>query len=528
MSESRSDATQVDPAVWRIVWTVLVGGLAVLFDTTIVAVALHTLASELHTSVATIQWVSTGYLLALGVTIPIAGWAQRALGGKRLWMLALVVLLIGSVASSLAWSAGSLITFRVLQGIGGGLLMPLMSTMVMQAAGGRALGRIMSVISLPAVLGPILGPVLGGLILQHLHWSWMFWVNVPFCVAGLVLAAIVLPADGPSRRAPLDVVGFALMAPALVGLLWGLSNTSKAGGFTRGDAFGPLIGGLVLLAAFVAWALHRCDRALVDLQLLRHWPLASSSLLLFLSGITLYGAMLLMPLYFQELRGTTALGAGLLLIPQGLGTLASRSVSGTLSDTMGSRALAVVGFLVVLAGTVPFALADARTSTWVLMAALLVRGIGLGIVTVPLMALGFRGLQRHEVPDASIITRIAQQVGGSFGTAVLAVILTGAATAAGAGVASGAGAAGAQAALAGAFQHSFWWAIGFTAAGALISFALPGRPTTSADGGEQAGGGARAGSGAAAGAAVGGEGTPRGAATASGPQASDPQASVPA
>ena len=260
------------------------------------------------------------------------------------------------------------------------------------------------------------------------------------------------------------------MAPGLAGVLWGLSNTSKPGAFSRADAFGPLLAGLVLLAAFVAWALRRRGRALVDLLLLRHWPLASASLLLFLSGITLYGAMLLMPLYFQELRGTTVLEAGLLLIPQGLGTLVSRSISGRLSDTIGARLLAVTGFLVVLVGTLPFAFADAHTNEWLLMAALFVRGIGLGTVTVPLMALGFRGLERHEVPDASIITRIAQQVGGSFGTAVLAVILTGATTA-----------ATSASALTGAFQQSFWWAIGFTAAGVLISFALPGRPSAPAE-----------------------------------------------
>lgn len=454
----------VDPAVWRTVWTVLVGGMAVLFDTTIVAVALHTLATDLHTSVATIQWVSTGYLLAMAVTIPIAGWAQRVLGSKRLWMIALGLFLVGSVLSSLAWSPASLIAFRAVQGVGGGVLMPLMSTLVMQAAGGKALGRIMSVVALPAVLGPILGPVLGGAILTHLHWSWMFWVNVPFCVAGLVLAAIVLPADGPVRRAALDVAGFALMAPGLVGVLWGLSNTSKAGGFGRADALVPLVVGLALLGAFTGWALRRRGRALVDLLLLRHWPLASSSLLLFLSGVTLYGAMLLLPLYFQQMRGATVLQTGLLLIPQGVGTLLSRSQAGRLSDTIGARWLVATGFAIVAAGTLPFAFVGAHTSYPLLMAALLVRGVGMGAVTMPLMALGFRGLERSQVPDASIITRIAQQVGGSFGTAVLAVVLT-----------STLAAATTPAALAGAFRQSFWWTLGFTAAGILVSLALPGK-----------------------------------------------------
>ena len=457
----RSDT--VDPAVWRAVWTVLVGGMAVLFDTTIVAVALHTLATALHTSVATIQWVTTGYLLAMAVTIPITGWAQRVIGAKRLWMAALALFLTGSVLSSLAWSPASLIAFRALQGVGGGVLLPLMSTLVMQAAGGKALGRIMSVVGLPAVLGPILGPVVGGLILQHLHWSWMFWVNVPFCVAGLVLAAVVLPADGPVRRAPLDVVGFVLMAPGLVGVLWGLSNTSKAGGFGRADALGPVLAGIALIGGFVAWALRRNGGALVDLRLLRHWPLASSSLLLFLSGVALYGAMLLLPLYFQQERGTTALQAGLFLIPQGLGTFLSRSQAGRLSDTRGARWLVAAGFAVVALGTVPFAVAGAHTGPVLLMAALLVRGVGLGLVTMPLMALGFRGLERSQVPDASIITRIAQQVGGSFGTAVLAIVLT-----------STLAAAASPAALNDAFHRSFWWAIGFTGVGFLVSLALPG------------------------------------------------------
>lgn len=465
MSDTKSEQAKVDPAVWRMVWAVLVGGLAVLFDTTIVAVALHTLAADLHTSVATIQWVTTGYLLALGVTIPLVGWAQRVLGAKRLWMMALTLFLVGSILSSLAWSAAALITFRVVQGIGGGVMLPLMSTLLVQKVGRESLGKVMSVVSLPAVLGPILGPVLGGLILQHLHWSWMFWVNVPFCIAGLVFAGIVLPKDGPVRKAPLDLVGFLLMAPGLVGVLWGLSNSSKTGGFERADALWPLIAGLVLLAAFVLWALRRKARALIDMQLLKHWPLASASLLLFLSGITLYGAMLLLPLYFQGPRGTSVLGAGLLLIPQGLGTLASRSMAGKLSDTMGARWLVVAGFLIVLVGTIPFAFAGAQTNEWLLMAALLVRGAGLGIVTVPLMALGFRGLEHSQVPDASIITRIATQVGGAFGAAVLTVILT-----------SRLASASSPTALAGAYQQSFWWAIGFTVAGVLISLTLPGRP----------------------------------------------------
>ncbi|MDF0528829.1 MDR family MFS transporter [Tsukamurella sp. 8F] len=472
MSQQSSNPDQsADPAVWRTVWVVLVGALAVVFDTTIVAVALHTLADQLHTSVATIQWVSTGYLLALGVTVPIAGWAQRVLGAKRLWLLALGIFLMGSILSSLAWSASALIVFRIVQGIGGGIMLPLMATIVMQAAGGAGLGRVMSAVSLPAVLGPILGPVIGGAILAHLHWSWLFWVNVPFCVVGLGLAAALLPADGPVRRVPLDVVGVFLLSPGLVGILWGLSNAGRPGAFGRTDVLWPVVVGVLLLGGFVGWALRRRARALVDVALLRHRPLASSSALLFLSGIALYGAMLLLPLYFQQLRGMTVLGAGAMLIPQGIGTLLSRSIAGRLSDTIGSRPLALAGFAVVAIGTLPFALADQHTGEVWLTVALLLRGLGLGAVTVPLMALAFRGLARNDIPDASVISRIATQVGGAFGTAVLAVVLEGALTH-----------ARSSTMVAAAFRESFWWCVVFAVLGVGLSFLLPGRPVSADDG----------------------------------------------
>lgn len=176
--------------------------------------ALHTLAADLNASVATIQWVSTGFLLALGIAIPLAGWAQGRFGGKRVWMLALVIFLISSIVCSLAWNAPSLIAFRVVQGLGGGLMLPLLSTLIVQAAEGQGLGRIMSVVSLPTSLGPILGPVAGGLILGALNWRRLFWVNVPFCVVGFLLAWRMLPTDVLTTRPKLDIVGLVLLRPA--------------------------------------------------------------------------------------------------------------------------------------------------------------------------------------------------------------------------------------------------------------------------------------------------------------------------
>ncbi len=319
-------AEKLDPAVVKTALILIVGGLAVVFDTTIVSVALHTLSVKLDTPVTTIQWVSTGYLLALGIAVPLSTWGLQRFGGKRLWIFSLAVFLVGSVGSSLAWDVGSLIGWRVVQGLGGGLMLPLMTTLIFQAAGGKSLGRLVTYVALPALLGPILGPLIGGAILTHLSWRFMFWVNVPFCVIGILLAWRYLNIDTPARPGPaagqprLDVPGLLLIAPGTSVILLGLANAGTAAGFAHPDVIIPLVAGVALLAAFTGYALRK-SHPLVEVRLLARRPVASSSAVLFFSGFSLYGAMLLLPLYYQDVRGATALAAGIMLVPQGVGSL---------------------------------------------------------------------------------------------------------------------------------------------------------------------------------------------------------------
>ncbi|MFE7929229.1 MDR family MFS transporter [Streptomyces sp. NPDC057456] len=461
------DPDRIDPAVWRMAFTVIVGALAVVFDTTIVSVALDDLARGLDAPLSTIQWVSTGYLLALFVTIPLAGWAQSRLGGRRLWIASLGVFLLGSILSALAWNVTSLIVFRVVQGIAGGIMMPLTATLIMQAAKGRDIGKVMAVISVPTALGPILGPVLGGLILQLADWRWLFFVNVPFCVVGGWLAWRNLPYDRPAPGRPhtrLDVVGLLLLSPGVAATLYGLSQVEGGAGFTGAEVLIPLLGGLTLIGGFTAWALRRAG-ALVDLRLFRHRAVASSAGLIFLAGISLYGAMLLLPLYFQQVRGEDALGAGLLLIPQGVGALVARGLAGRYTDRVGPRWVAFAAFAFVTAATVPFAFVTADTSEVLLMAALFVRGIGLGAAMIAPIGAAYVGLRHEEIPDASIITRVAQQIGGSVGIAVLAVVLQ-----------RTAGDARTPGALAEGFDAAFWWSVAFTGVAVPLCLLLPGRP----------------------------------------------------
>jgi EmrB/QacA subfamily drug resistance transporter len=410
--------------------------------------------------------VTTGYLLALGIAIPLVGWAQARFGGKRVWIFALVLFVGGSILCSLAWDVPSLITFRAIQGFGGGMIFPLLSTIAMQAAAGKFMGRIAATVSLPIAAGPILGPVVGGIILNSFDWRWLFLVNVPIVAVGLVLAFLYLPKDAPAKGTShprLDVVGFVLVAPALVGILLGLSDVHQAGGFGRLDVWLPLSLGIVFLAGFILWALRRGDSALIDIRLLRTRSIAVASIVLFVLGAAMYGSLLLLPLYFQNVRGFDVLGAAFLLIPQGVGSLLSRTIAGRLTDAIGARWVAVVGFVVVGVATIPFAFAGTDTNQWWLGAVLLVRGIGLGTVLIPTMMAAFIDLDRTSMPHASMITRVFQQVGGSFGTAIVAIVLQGAIV----GTTPHAVATG--------FDTAFWWTVGFAGVAMLASLALPTR-----------------------------------------------------
>jgi EmrB/QacA subfamily drug resistance transporter len=464
MSETATAPAVLTASTGRVLGALLVGGITAILDTTIVAIGLRTMARELHASIDTIQWVSTGYLLALAVVIPLVGWAQSRLGGKRLWLIALGLFLLGSILCATAWNAESLIAFRVIQGLGGGAMLPLLTTLAMQSVADQSkIARTMSTVSLPIALGPILGPVLGGIVLNWLSWPWLFLINVPIGAVGLVLAFLWLPKDAPARSTPkprLDVVGLALVAPALAALLYGLSKASAEGGFGNAQVWIPVVAGAVLLAAFILWASRKGVAAIIDIGLFTVRSVRSSSIALVFLGAALFSSSFLLPLFFQELRGETVLNAGLLMIPQGVGSLVARFFAGKLVDRFGARALAIVAFVLVAVTTIPFALADGQTNIWYLGAVLFVRGIGLGAVFIPVMSVAFVDIQRPQVPHASAITRIVQQVGGAFGTALVAVVLAGA-------IASGDHVTG--------FDTAFWWTIGLTVAAAVVSVLLPSR-----------------------------------------------------
>src|SRR5512132_380536 len=328
----------------RLALTIMLGAIMVTLDMTMVNVALDTLERDFHTSVATIQWISTGYLLALAMVIPLAGWAIERYGAKPLWIVALALFITGSVLCGLAWSSGSLIAFRVVQGLGGGLIMPLAQTILARAAGPDRVGRVMAVVGVPAMLGPVLGPVLGGLIVSEASWRLMFYINVPICIAALLATGrVTMPATKRPEASPLDAIGLSLLSPALVALVYGLSQAGSHGSFTDGRAVAWMLGGAVLLAAFAMHALRTRTEPIIDPRLFRERSFAGFSAVVFFFSMAMLGTALLLPLYYQQVRGESALPAGLLLAPQGLGMAIALVVASRLTDRISPRPIIAAG-----------------------------------------------------------------------------------------------------------------------------------------------------------------------------------------
>jgi len=339
-------------------------------------------------------------------------------------MGALCFFLLGSLLSGLSWDVESLIVFRFLQGFASGILLPLLSTLAVQLAGEGNLGKLMSLVGIPVVFAPIVGPVAGGLIMQYLPWNWLFFINLPLGAIGLILLQWKLPKfEAADRAAKLDWPGVLLLAVASGALIFGVTDVMKAGN-ERIIGIASLIIGAAAFIGYVFYALRRKSKAVVSLDLFQSRNFSAAFIALFLAGFATNGPMLLFPLLFQNVRGLSVIMSALWLIPQGLGMLIARPMVGRMVDRIGAKMVVLPSIVLVLIGTVPFAFFDVNTSQWLVWAVLLVRGAGVGGITVPLMADCFVGLTKTQIPTASVATRIIQNIGGAFGSALLATVVS--------------------------------------------------------------------------------------------------------
>jgi EmrB/QacA subfamily drug resistance transporter len=413
---------RIERHVWLICGVVILGSAMSILDTTIVNVALETLSRELHATISQIQWVVTGYMLALAAVIPVSGWAAERFGARRMYMISLILFTAGSALCGLSTSTTELVIFRVLQGAGGGMIMPLGMMMMARAAGPQRMGRVMAVVSMPMMLAPILGPTIGGLIVQNISWRWIFYVNVPVGVIAVIASLRLLPQAKSGSPRPLDFRGLAYMAVGLPLLTYGLAEIGSTGSFSSVKVIVPCLAGLALIGVFIGHAL-RVPNPLLNLRLYRRPTFSTASAATFFLGAAMFGGMILLPLYWQNIRHESVVDTGLLTAPQGLGMLLMMPLAGRLTDRLGGGPLALFGVTLTAVTTIPFALIGAHTSILYLSIIMLVRGMGIGFSFMPAMTAAFAALEKSELPDASPQLNVVQRTGGSLGTAILAVVL---------------------------------------------------------------------------------------------------------
>jgi EmrB/QacA subfamily drug resistance transporter len=409
---------RVDRRVWIIAAACSCGPLMSGLDSTMVNVSLDTLSSAFHVPLGTIQWVTSGYLLALALSLPLSGWLVDRVGARRIFLGCFAGFIVCSMLSGFATTIQLLIFCRLLQGVAGGLLAPMMQMMMARHAG-RHMARVIGVAAMPVMVGQMFGPSLGGVILGQLGWRWIFFVNVPVGLVAICFAWFALPRDEITSARRLDLIGFAMISPGLALLLQGLVS------WAHGAVTAPLslLASVALLAGFTRHALRHPVTALIDLRLFRARVFRAAAATQFLSNALNFGGQLLLPLWFLQVRHATPSATGLMLFPLGLGIFCGLPTMGRLSERFGARAISGAGALLSCLGTLPFIFASADTPYGWLGAALFVRGFGGGSITIPSAAAAYSSVPRESLGHATTSINICQRFGGPTGSAGLAIFL---------------------------------------------------------------------------------------------------------
>ncbi|HHV08735.1 MAG TPA: multidrug efflux MFS transporter [Clostridiales bacterium] len=428
MMNKNKKAPELEPipkSIMNIAWILVLGAVMPLLDSTMVNIAIKHLSNDFSIGLDLIQWVITGYVLSMAISVPLAGWMVQRFNGKWLMIGANLLFLTTSIASGFSWSIHSLIIFRIVQGASAGFIMTLVTTLCVEIAGRDRMGRLMSTIGIPTVLGPILGPVIGAVIVQFLSWRYIFFVNIPIGILAITLMILKLPDFTPAnRKVKFDFIGIFLLGASSAALIYGITKAAKNATFNNNVTIGFVVAGAAVLTIYMIYAAIKKEQAILPLHLFKLKNFSAVMVGLFLAGIATNGPMLLLPLFFQNIKGFSVLGAGLILIPQGIGTLIARPLIGRLTDKLGARNVVLASLTLAIVGTFPFVFFGRASSLIVVSISLFIRGIGIGGITIPMMTDAYTGMVKQEIAQASVGTRLMQNIGGAFGSAVLATVVS--------------------------------------------------------------------------------------------------------
>jgi drug resistance transporter, EmrB/QacA subfamily len=400
---------------------IIVGMIMVILDSTVVNNAIPKLVEYFDTDLKTIQWTVTGYTLALSAVIPLAGWLTDRFGSKQIFLLTITLFTLGSVLCGIAQTPEQLIIFRVIQGLGGGMVSPIGMAMVFKLAPPERRGSIMGVLGIPMLMAPAFGPVLSGWLVDSVSWHWIFIINLPIGILAFILGMRFLPKAERHSVPHLDIIGMCLAPIAFAMLAYGVSEGGTSWTSTS-TITGLTIGGIALIAFIIVEL--RQKQPLLELKVFKSSDFTRSIILTWIVQLALFGAMLLVPLYLQGVKGYTALETGWILMPQALCAGLGMPISGRLFDKIGARPLAFAGLTVVSVALFILSGVKVDTSLWVIIVSICLMGLGMGFSMMPLNTHVLNSAPRRLVSRVTPLTTAAQQVVVSFAVAGLTGYLT--------------------------------------------------------------------------------------------------------
>ena len=422
-AEPAAPPAPADGAAWGVPLTVLIVGMFMsILDISIVNVAIPTMQRDFAATTEEIQWVENAYSLALGVVVPVSAWLAARIGPGRVYNLSLLGFAAGSALCGLAWSLESIVAFRVLQALPGGVLPVVTLTILYRIVPPAKIGAAMGMYGLGIVVAPAIGPTLGGYLVEYVDWRLIFFINVPVGILGTVAAVLLLPRFGPTPVGRFDVLGFVTIAGGLVCLLLALTE-GQSWGWTSYTILILFTAGGLLLALFVIVELE-VDKPLLDVTVFRHWPFTNSLLLVSVLSVGLFAVLFYIPLFLQQGKGLGAFDTGLLLLPQALVMAVLMPSAGILYDRFGPRWLAVSGLALVALGTYLMKDLTLESSNTYFVWLLVLRAFGMGLAMMPIMTGGLSVVPPDRVDGASAFNNVTQRTTAALGLAVLTSLIT--------------------------------------------------------------------------------------------------------
>ena len=405
---------------WVVAVIFVLGLFMEIMDTTIVNVAIPTLQATFNTTGAGIEWVVIGYLLSIAVWIPSSGWIGDRIGTKRTFLFALFMFTTASILCGQAQSIGELIAFRILQGVGGGMLTPVGTAMLFRAFPQEERARASTVLIIPTVIAPALGPIIGGLLIDHLSWRWIFYVNVPMGLFGFIFGLLYLRESKEPTAGRFDIAGFTLAATGLAGMLYALSQGPEKGWLSSQVLITGVIG--TILSIIMVVVELRIDQPMLTLRLYRDRMFRNSNLINTMSYASFAAFLFLLPQFLQTLLGYSALDSGLTTFPQAVGVILASQIVGRLYHTIGPRRLVAFGLFCVSLSNIPFVFVSLDVSQNTIRALMFLRGVSMAFAFVPLQAATYANIAKSDTGRASAIFSTQRQASAAVGVAILATL----------------------------------------------------------------------------------------------------------